>query len=121
MAELDGVLQAEEQHSLLTIARSAAETSQKEYNHVRYTQWPITLSAGMLRCNAEVPFPGLYDYGEYVQRLQVQAEKLHDGVRGFGGFGEASDGLWCVRTRLDEMSDAIERGMLEQDWMRSGG
>ena len=121
MAELDCVLQAEEQHSLLTIARSAAETSQKEYNHVRYTQWPITLSAGMLRCNAEVPFPGLYDYGEYVQRLQVQAEKLHDGVRGFGGFGEASDGLWCVRTRLDEMSDAIERGMLEQGWMRSGG
>ena len=108
LAELDSPLSAEERTSLLTIARSAAETALKEYNPVRHTQRPTMLSAGTLERNAAVPRAGMLGYNEYLQAIQVQAKELQAGVKVLDDSQEATDGIDRVRKCLDGLFNAIK-------------
>lgn len=110
LAELDSPLSAEERISLLKIARSAAETAQKEYNRARHTQRPRMLSAGTLERNAAVPHAGMLGCKEYLQNLQVQTTELQAGVEVLDDSQEATDGIDRVRKCLDELFNAIEQG-----------
>jgi hypothetical protein len=115
LAELgDGELDGQGRQGLLAIASAAANVALKEYAWVRRTR-PKAPLAGMLERNAEVPFAEVQDYGEYLRCLRWQVRELQDGVRGLGGFREASRGTKDVRKRLDEMSVLLERGGLAAD------
>jgi hypothetical protein len=115
LAELrDGELDGQERQGLLAIARAAANVASKEYARIRRTR-PKAPLVRMLERNAEVPFAEVQDYGEYLRCLRWQARELQDGVRGLGGFREASRGVEDARNRLDEMSGTMEHASLAAD------